>query len=322
MEHRKFLASYCESVYEIVRNYNPVRSKESESDPTSIVREKRRHHHTYEVHHMKSSHKPYVHGRSDREAERLNYQASKLAKLLHHDTRYPPGSRVLEAACGVGAQTAILARNSPGAEFVSIDISKDSLARAKLRVSEGGITNVTFRQADVFHLPFRPDTFDHLFVCFLLEHLPDPLLSLKCMKEVLRPGGTITFIEGDHGSALFHPESREAHKVIDCLVHLQREMGGNALIGRELWHLMTDAGFMRIAVSPRIVYADGSHPESVEGIKNIFIAMVEGVREAAITRGLVDNETWEKGIRDLYRTTENDGTFCYTFFKATANKES
>ena len=271
---------------------------------------------------MNSPHEPYVHGHSDREAERLHYQASKLAELLHHDTCYPPGCRVLEAACGVGAQTILLARNSPGAEFVSVDISRESLLKAKHRVSEEGITNVTFRQADVFHLPFRPDTFDHIFVCFLLEHLPDPLLSLKCMKEVLRPGGTITFIEGDHGSALFFPESRDAHTVIDCLVQLQREMGGNALIGRELGHLMTDAGFVNVAVSPRIVYADRNRPESVEGVKNIFIAMVEGVRDLAIAQDLVDNETWENGIRDLYRTTEEDGSFCYTFFKATGTKES
>jgi hypothetical protein len=84
---------------------------------------------------------------------------------------------------------------------------------------------------------------------------------------------------------------------------------------------MTDAGFAKVAVSPRIVYADESRPENVEGVKNIFIAMVEGVREQAIARCLVDSETWEKGIRDLYRTTEQDGTFCYTFFKATGNKE-
>jgi hypothetical protein len=85
---------------------------------------------------------------------------------------------------------------------------------------------------------------------------------------------------------------------------------------------MTDAGFTKVATSPWIVYADESRPEYVEGVKNIFIAMVEGVRELAIARGLVDNETWEKGIRDLHRTTEQDGAFCYTFFKAVGNKES
>jgi SAM-dependent methyltransferase len=263
----------------------------------------------------------YVHGRSDRESERLHYQASKLAELLHHDTRYPPGSRVLEAACGVGAQTVILAQNSPGAEFVSVDISPESLAKAKERISRERVTNVSFRRADIYGLPFGSETFDHAFVCYLLEHLPNPLQALKNLKRILRPGGTITVIEGDHGSALFYPDSPDAHSVIDCLVELQRQMGGNALIGRELWHLMTDAGFREVIVSPRQVYADGSRPEYVEGVKNIFIAMVEGVREPAIRKGLVDKETWDKGIMDLYRTTEQDGMFCYTFFKAVGYRE-
>jgi hypothetical protein len=75
-----------------------------------------------------------------------------------------------------------------------------------------------------------------------------------------------------------------------------------------------------VTVSPRQVYADHSHPQSLEGVKNIFIAMVEGVREWVIAGGLADQETWEKGIRDLYRTTEQNGMFCYTFFKAIGRK--
>jgi SAM-dependent methyltransferase len=262
----------------------------------------------------------YIHGHSDRESERLHYQASKLADLLHDSTRYPPGSRVLEAACGVGAQTVILAQNSPGAEFISVDISPSSLAKAKDRVCREGILNVAFLLADVYDLPFGPETFDHVFVCFLLEHLPEPLLALNNLKRILRPKGTLTVIEGDHGSALFYPDSPDARHIIDCLVQLQRQTGGNALIGRELWHLVADAGFMDVTVSPRQVYADQSRPESIEGVKNIFIAMVEGVHEPAIKGGLVDKETWEKGIRALYRTTEQDGSFCYTFFKAVGRK--
>jgi len=44
--------------------------------------------------------------------------------------------------------------------------------------------------------------------------------------------------------------------------------------------------------------------------------MIEGVRQAALTAGSSDPATFDKGIGDLYRTTEADGTFCYTFFKA------
>ena len=49
--------------------------------------------------------------------------SSSLAELLHSDTTYPAGSQVLEAGCGVGAQTITLARNSPGAHIVAIDTS-------------------------------------------------------------------------------------------------------------------------------------------------------------------------------------------------------
>lgn len=269
---------------------------------------------------MKSGQYPYVHGRTDREAERLAYQASGLSPLLHQDIRYPAGSRVLEMACGVGAQTVILARNSPEAEFVSVDISRDSVLQARRRSSGTGCTNVTFGTADVYHLPFAPERFDHVFVCFLLEHLDDPLLALQHLKRVLRPGGTVTVIEGDHGSALFYPESREACRVIRCLIDIQASMGGNALIGRELRHLVDEAGFCPVTVSPRIVYADAARPEGREGVRNIFIAMVEGIQEEALARGMVTGEVWEKGIRDLYRTTENGGTFCYTFFKAVGVK--
>jgi hypothetical protein len=66
---------------------------------------------------------------------------------------------------------------------------------------------------------------------------------------------------------------------------------------------------------------DSSRPGLVEGFtKNTFTAMVEGVRERALAEGLIDETTWDKGIEDLHRTAEDDGTFCYTFFKAVAKK--
>ncbi|ABS56805.1 Methyltransferase type 11 [Methanoregula boonei 6A8] len=260
----------------------------------------------------------YVHGYSEREAERLGDQARTLTSLLHHDTRYPPGSRVLEAGCGTGAQTVILAKNSPGAAITSIDISLESLVRAEERVRSEGIANVTFRAGNLFSLPFAPQTFDHVFVCFVLEHLPDPGCALASLRPLIRPGGTVTVIEGDHGSAYFHPESTAAHRAIQCLVDLQKEAGGNALVGRELYPLLASAGFCDVQVSPRMVYVDASRPALVEGFtRQTFTAMVEGIRDAALEKGMMTQKDLERGIADLYRTCEPDGVFCYTFFKAT-----
>jgi SAM-dependent methyltransferase len=263
----------------------------------------------------------YVHGYGEREHARLRDQASSLVELLHADTAFPPGSHVLEAGCGVGAQTVTLARASPGAAITSIDISDESLVQARRAVDVADVTNVAFRRADIFDLPFPPESFDHVFVCFVLEHLTKPAVALEALKTVLKPRGTITVIEGDHGSVSFFPDSEPARLAVHCLVELQRRNGGNSLIGRELYPRLIEAGYDDVHVSPRMVYVDASRPQLVEGFtKRTFTAMVEGVRSAALSAGLIEPETFDRGIADLHRTAGPDGVFCYTFFKATAVK--
>jgi SAM-dependent methyltransferase len=264
---------------------------------------------------------PYVHGYHPRENTRLQDQASTLAELLHCDTAYPAGSSVLEAGCGVGAQTVTLARSSPDALITSIDISEDSLAEAERRTAAAGLSNVRFQRADILDLPFASGSFDHAFVCFVLEHLPRPVEALRALRKVLRPGGSITVIEGDHGSAYFHPDSEAARAAIRCQVELQRRGGGNAMIGRELFPLLGEAGFSQVSVSPRMVYADESRPHLVEGFtRKTFAAMIAGVRAAALAAGLLEEAVFDAGIRDLHRTAGAGGVFCYTFFKAYAVK--
>ncbi|GAB4213357.1 MAG: methyltransferase domain-containing protein [Roseiflexaceae bacterium] len=259
----------------------------------------------------------YVHGYDDRESERLQDQADALEQLLHGDTRYPAGSAVLEAGCGVGAQTVVLARRSPQARFTSVDVSAESLAEARRTVEAAGLANVSFQQADLFALPFEPESFDHVFVCFVLEHLPRPAEVLALLHRLLRPGGTITVIEGDHGSTAFHPDSADARAAVACQVELQRRGGGNALIGRQLYPLLVEAGFQMVRVSPRVVYVDGSRPALADSfIRKTFTAMIAGVRDTALDAQLITPERFDAGIRDLNRTAEADGVFSYSFFKA------
>ncbi|HEX7597461.1 MAG TPA: methyltransferase domain-containing protein [Polyangia bacterium] len=261
----------------------------------------------------------YVHGYSTDEAARLGDQADTLAELLHHDTHYPAGARVLEAGCGVGAQTVHLLRHSPEAHFTCVDCNVDSLAAARAAVATTDTARVTFTHADLFDLPFPAASFDHLFLCFVLEHLPRPLDALRALQIILRPGGSVTVIEGDHGSAFFHPDSPKARGTIDCLVQAQAHGGGDANIGRRLYPLLTAAGLLDVQVSPRFVYADASRPGWVDGFtRKTFIAMVEGARAPCLRLGLIREDDWDAGIADLQRAALDDGTFCYTFFKATA----
>ncbi|MFC5265176.1 methyltransferase domain-containing protein [Kribbella qitaiheensis] len=260
----------------------------------------------------------YVHGYTADETRRLTDQARTLADLLHGGTRYPAGSRVLEVGCGVGAQTVQLVTGSPGIDLVSVDISEESLALAKARVAaEAPGARVEWHHGDLLELSFEDHSFDHLFVCFVLEHLPEPQQALAVLRRLVRPGGSITVIEGDHGSAFFHPRSDDAQALIDCLTDLQADAGGDALIGRQLQPLLAGAGYDDVRAWPCTVYADETLPHLVDGFtRKTFIAMVESVRERALAAGMRSPAQWQQGIRALERSAEPGGTFHYTFFKA------
>ncbi len=258
----------------------------------------------------------YVHGYHPLEAERLQDQATTLADLLHHDIRYPPRSQVLEVGCGTGAQTVTLARNSPDAQFVSFDISRQSVEQARDKVERAGLRNVSVREADIFDPPFEPASFDHVFVCFVLEHLGHPAGALARLRRLIKPGGTLTVIEGDHGSTYFHPDNADAREVVRCQVQLQARAGGDACIGRRLYPLLVEAGFQSPHVSPRMIYVDGSRPSLIEGFtRKTFTAMIRGIRDLALAHGLISPERFDAGISGLERTASADGVFCYTFFK-------
>jgi hypothetical protein len=48
--------------------------------------------------------------------------------------------------------------------------------------------------------------------------------------------------------------------------------------------------------------------------------MIEGIRDSALAAGIIEPEVFDAGVRDLYRTAEADGVFCYTFFKGVGKK--
>ena len=84
--------------------------------------------------------------------------------------RLKPGQRVLDAGCGEGVLTCLVAQQ--GMNVVGIDISAPNVEAARRLTTEWNVP-AQFLQADAEHLPFPDNSFDVVLSSHVLEHLPD-----------------------------------------------------------------------------------------------------------------------------------------------------
>ena len=145
-----------------------------------------------------------------------------------------------------------------------------------------------FLAGDLYALPFPNATFDHVFACYVLEHLERPGRALENLLRVLKPGGTLTSVEGDHGSCFFYPETPEALAAWACLPELQALLGGDSLIGRRMYSVLAGAGFSDVWVEPIRIYCDPSLPRMMKGfVEDTIVGMLRGIESEVIERGML-----------------------------------
>jgi ubiquinone/menaquinone biosynthesis C-methylase UbiE len=140
----------------------------------------------------------YALGYTNEEHDRLIRQAERIAPIterLFREAGIGPGQRVLDLGSGVGDVGLLVARIvGPSGEVVGIERDARSIAQARARVTEAGLHNVSFTQADVNQI-VGDTPFDAAVGRFILMFLPDPVSVLRSLTRLVRPGGVLAFQE-------------------------------------------------------------------------------------------------------------------------------
>jgi len=101
------------------------------------------------------------------------------------------GKLILDAGCGSGYKSLVLATANPGAKIVGIDLSEESVKLARHRLEYHGFENAEFHAMKIEDLPSLGLQFDYINADEVLYLLPDPLAGMQAMKSVLKPDGII-----------------------------------------------------------------------------------------------------------------------------------
>jgi ubiquinone/menaquinone biosynthesis C-methylase UbiE len=192
----------------------------------------------------------YVHGYGTREQQRLVEQAEHWRhRLICDGTRLEPGTRLLEVGCGVGAVLAVLGQEFPGVRLFGIDLERRQLDFARGHLERSGV-EATLLEADALSLPFDDESFDHVWMMWLLEHIADAPAALREARRVLVPGGAITAIEVDYSTCRAEPSTPALEALFRAMV-LGMAAAGWSDAGTRLPGWLSEAGFREVEPGER-----------------------------------------------------------------------
>jgi SAM-dependent methyltransferase len=208
-----------------------------------------------------------------------------------------PGRTIIEIGCGTGA---ILSRLPDNPAAYGLDINYRFLQYTQDLAPPTPLTC-----GDAHQLPFLKDTFDISCCHFLLLWVTNPLLVLKEMARITKPGGAVLLLaEPDYGGRIDHPE--ELQKLGTAQIESLRAQGADPFMGRKLPGLLIGAGLKNIEIGIignqwHTTYNQDYHLSEWDTLLHDLVDHFPKDQLADYQE--IDQTAWEQGTRVLYVPT-------------------
>ncbi|MGP4060423.1 class I SAM-dependent methyltransferase [Halobacillus sp. H74] len=170
-------------------------------------------------------------------------QEEKVLDLLNVED----GKSVLEIGCGPGFVTEKLLNKYPNSTFTATDYSQQTINHANEYLMVDTNNRLSLIQDDILNSNLPEGKYDLAIARYVFQHLNDPSLAIHNITKLLKSGGQLIIIDVDDDMwGMLEPSIQEVKNLLKKFGNDQKAGGGNRLIGRDLWKLMDDGGYIDV----------------------------------------------------------------------------
>ena len=264
---------------------------------------------------------PYLHGFSPKEQARLRAQAKFGEHMIYRDVNFSACKKILEVGCGVGAQSEIILRRFPDLHLTGIDLNDRQLKAAIAHLGSLPFAKGRFelKLLDASNMEFPSKSFEGAFLCWILEHVPDPARILSEVRRVLIPGSRIYVTEVMNHSFFLDPYSPMVWKYWMAFNDYQYENAGDPFIGAKLGNLLTAVGYTNVETHIKTWHYDNRHPENRREIIEYWTELLLSGQEQLLSSGAVTADIVKGAVEELNTVRKDpNAVFMYSFMQASA----
>jgi ubiquinone/menaquinone biosynthesis C-methylase UbiE len=264
---------------------------------------------------------PYLHGFSQKEQDRLRQQAAFAEYTVYQDVNFSGIKDLLEVGCGVGAQSEILLRRFPNINLTGIDLNDKQIlaANTHLKTLAYAKDRYNIKKMNAETMDFESNSFDGAFLCWVLEHIPNPSNVLSEIRRVLKPGSTVYISEVLNSSFFLDPYSPNVWKYWMAFNDYQYENAGDPFVGAKLGNLLMSLGFRDIETKVKTWHLDNRQPEKRKETIDFWTDLLLSGADQLINEKVISKELADDAYKELKSVANNpNAVFFYSFIQAKA----